>query len=729
MKVISSAHLKGGAAMLAVMAALTAAHAEQVPDGSASNSAEAQSSDQSGIQDIIVTARRSQEQLQSTPVAVTALTPAALDRAQITDMFQVQYSTPGLIVAQGAGNTGAAFSLRGQAQTSSDSASDQSVGLYIDGVYIARQQGALVDLVDVQRIEVLRGPQGTLFGRNTTGGAVSITTKEPEDTLGGSIKVGIGNYNQREATGIINVPLTESLSVRFLAKHVEHSGYGRNIFLNKDVADLNTELFRGAIKFAPRGSSFSLIVRGDYTTEADAGQLTHLRLSNPATAALPASLVQPYINAGFYTNGSDLDVYNRFQTWGASAVMSVDIGSATLKTTSAYRGFKRRNLTDFDSSPAVYFSIYGATDHDQFSQEIQLSGQSGALSWIGGAFYFYEKAFERYSVLEGALVNGAHVRNESVAPYLQANYQVNDALRVTAGVRYSWDSRHIDDAYRQFNGACLIKTYLLDDGVTCSATRSASFHYPSYTLSADYRISPELFVYARTSRSNKSGGISKGSTTLETFSPERVTDYEIGMKADLFDRRLRINVDGFWAQFQNMQRPVTSDALTGLPATIIQSIGKSRIPGVEVEVTALPIPALELTGSFSRIFPKYIDFSDLTGDRRGEPFPFVAKQTYNLGATYTITANYGTYSIHADYAHQSAKYYFPNERSREPGYGLLNARISLKLDRPGVELALWARNLTKEKYNNFIGDYYASGPNVGYPGDPRTFGGTLTYTF
>ena len=183
----------------------------------------------SGLADIVVTARRTNENLQRTPIAVTAFTTEAIAQKQIADVSSLQTTTPGLVVTTN--HSGIGISLRGQVQTSADSSVDQSVGLYVDGVYIARQMGGRFDLVDIERVEVLHGPQGTLFGRNTTGGAVNIITNKPTNQFEGSIMLGAGNYDRREATGVVNMPLADGVSARFVGRHMEHGGYGRNVFL------------------------------------------------------------------------------------------------------------------------------------------------------------------------------------------------------------------------------------------------------------------------------------------------------------------------------------------------------------------------------------------------------------------------------------------------------------------------------------------------------------------
>lgn len=674
------------------------------------------------VQDIIVTARRTSEKLQITPLAVTALTSDALVRQQIVDVTAIQQAAPSLSMAQS--HSGVAITLRGQVQSNSDGSVDQSVGLYVDGVYIARQIAAGFDLIDINQVEVLRGPQGTLFGRNTTGGAVSITTNKPTDIFEGLVKAGIGNYESREVMGLLNVPIVDgAVAARIVYRHAENNGFGRNINLGRRVGDDNTDYVRGSLKIAPP-DGWSLIIVGDYFDRDNNGPLEHLLAYDPTLLGNQDAV----LDSPFYTTSSDLRSYARLKSWGTSATLEVPLGNVTFKTITGYRGYKLNTLDDFDTTPIPFFTNNSIGQIKQFSQEVQLFGRNGDLGWIAGLFYFHEYGIERFNVFGGAVDYNGRIDHKSFAPFAQINYDMTPELRVTTGLRYTHDKRAVN-THNLAGGVCATNPALVTNTVTCEADREKSHNYFSYTLSADYRFTPSLFGYARTSMAHKSGGFNKTTADLESFEPEKVTDYEIGVKADLLDRRLRINAAAFIAYYRNMQRPITSDA-AGTPVALTQSIGKSRIPGAELEIVALPAAGLELSGTIGVIDPKYVDFTDATGDRTGEPFTQVSNVTWSIAGTYSLPTSYGKYSVHADYGHQSRKYFFPNERSREPGYGLLNATIGLTLDDPRIELMLWGRNLTGKKYNSYILDFYAAaGVTTGFPGQARTYGASATYRF
>ncbi len=676
-----------------------------------------------GVQDIVVTARRTTESLQETPLAVTAITQAGLESGQITDVASIQRAAPNLSIASS--HSGVALTLRGQVQSNSDGSVDQSVGLYLDGVYIGRQMGANFDLIDIERVEVLRGPQGTLFGRNTTGGAVSITTRKPVGEWEGTVKVGLGNHASREAMAVINAPIVDDVvAVRLVARHAENHGYGRNVNLDRRVGDDNTEYLRGSLAITP-DSGWKLTVTADYFDRNNNGPLEHLIDYNPAILGNQDAVV----NAGFYTTSSDLESYARLESWSTSATLEVPVADAmTFKSITGYRGYKLDTLDDFDTTPVPAFTNNTLGNIKQFSQEVQLIGSTDRLEWIVGGFYFHEYGREEFKVFGGFVDYLGEIDHKSSAVFAQVNYALTERLRLTGGLRYTKDDRDLS-AFNTIGGACASNPALIIDMATCQADRTVSKDYLSYTASADLQITPDILVYARTSMARKSGGLNKTTVDLEEFDPEKITDYEIGFKADLLDRRLRVNAAGFIANYSNMQRPITSDK-AGTPVALTQSIGRARIPGAELEVTAVPIPGLELTGALGVIDPKYLEFSDATGDRTDEPFTQVSNVTWSLGGTWSVPVAAGELVAHADYTYQSRKFFFPVQSARQSGYGLLNARLSYTLDDPRIEISVWGQNLTEKKYSSYILDFFtAAGVVTAFPGPDRRYGFSVSYDF
>ncbi|HEY0649172.1 TonB-dependent receptor [Phenylobacterium sp.] len=752
------------------------------------------------VEEIVVTARRTEESLQRTPVAVTATTGAALERAQITRVDQLQNIAPGLVIQPAVAQPGsAAFSLRGQSSPDGLIGVDQAIGVYVDGVYVARSSGALFNFVDVERVEVLRGPQGTLFGRNTTGGAINLVTKKPVGEFEGMVRARYGNYDAWETTAVLNVPLMgDQLAFRGVFQHTQHDGYGFNAAFNESVGSDKTDFFRGSLLFAPNGKPLQVLLQGDYTNRRTGGELIGLKsftttplqgfligLCSGPNALAPCPYKGPagdnLANYALSTQGKDdfytvfnsmPGVYGDAETGGVALTIDYEItDNLAVKLITAYRRITTASLSDNDGTPYVFTG--GLTQRDgnyirqqQISQELQLSGTAmdGRLSYIGGAFYFHEGGLDKsksYSVfpISPALgYNEASVKNDSYAAYGQVTFNITDALRFTGGLRYTEDKRWM----RRLNRAeipgnsgtftCSMASVTLDPGVFCQATTSRIYNYLSYTAGLDWQASENVFLYAKTSRANRSGGFNTRATVggpAVGFDPEQVTDYEVGAKLDLFDRRARLNAAAFYSDYEDVQRnvPVVVPGST-LLSSGIQNAATAEIKGLELELTVRPTTALTLSAAATFLDTKYKSFA-IPGangtviDVSDTPFSYSPKEAYTLSADYNLPIGENELNLHADYAYRGTTYsvgplvgagLFGGTNpatNRIPGFGLLNAQATFKLMDERLEIGVYARNLTKKKYFQRLLalEDTALGLTSYLPGDPRTYGVSITYEF
>jgi iron complex outermembrane recepter protein len=808
----------------------------------------------SGIADIVVTARKTSENLQSVPVAVTALNAGALQSRQVLEVTDLARTAPSLTISTG--GTGPAsivyLAIRGQAQNSPNSLSDSSVGIYIDGVYVARPIVGNLGFLDAASAEVLRGPQGTLFGRNTTGGALNLTTNQPKDILEGYGKVGIGNYYQRVVEGVLNVPLADELAVRFAGRYSKHKGYFRNSVIGYPQGSVNGEFVgRGTLKWEPKDLPVKLTITGEYVNYKDNGNATAVAAINPAVLALPG--YGAYINKEFAANVTaaqlpsftaanskwtdtfsqprtgdpEIDrLHNTNKVKSTSATFEWDMGGVNLKSITAYRtSFTQDSLdlqgvpsTAVAASPPIAFfqaciagvpslltacrgafgpnpgptilaavspytaglvdarSAFVSTyNQNQFSEELQLSGKTGNLDWQTGLYYFVEKGDEQSrSWVFGGLQRArtlSNFRSSSVGAFAQLNYHITDALRVTGGLRYTWDKRSInrhstrDWSLPDDQEVCSVGVNTGKTAATapCNDPFAASFKYPAWTAGVDYRVDDQLFLYAKTSGASMSGGFNSRfvpAPFTQQFSPETVRDVEVGLKGDLLDRRLRTNLSIFYARQSNVQRIV--NALVGTTLTqFVTNTGKVNAKGGELEVTALPIENLELTASAAYLDAKYVRGSrtenqgtaavPILVDRSLEPVTQAPKWTLNFGATQKVPTSAGDLSFHLDYAYTTSRALdaatpktiaqggtqaaidataIANRASIIKGYGLLNGRIAFTVDKSNIEIAVWGRNLANQPwFTNVFNSYTGLGATVQFQGAPRTFGTTATFKF
>jgi iron complex outermembrane receptor protein len=761
-----------------------------------------------GLAEIVVTARKAAESIQTTPVAVTALNAEMLVQQQVVDVADLQHVAPDVTIGgAGAGpSTVVYLAIRGEAQNSPNSAADNAVGIYVDGVYIARPIIGNLGLIDENQVEILRGPQGTLFGRNTTGGALSISTNKPGKDFDGYVKLGYGNYSDKLGEIMLNAPLTDELAARVALRFSNHNAYFSNLVTGDGQNQLNHEYdARASLRWTPSSVPLTVDLAFDYTQEQDTGMAAALVGFNaggqplgpgPTLGQLVAFSGNPnpnnylaYINDNFRhsfsgptsTDASQNTLFDSNHATGINMNTDLEVGASHFKTITAYRQSNTSDAGDLDAVPVQLGSFHSQYTQHQFSEEPQISGTLGRFDVIGGAYYFEEggtelQASNTFGFLEplfppqfniiGVNENLADFSARSYATFAQTNYHITDTVRATVGYRYTWDTRDLNRHGRDDIEAtgplgastCAVGTSAGSTTGPCDDPHEAHFSYPAYTAGVDWRVSDQLFLYAKTGRASMAGGFNTRpvpNTVSDSFQPEENKDVEVGAKSDLFDRHLRINLALFHAWQYNVQRIVNA-IVNNATTQYVSNAGNSRTYGAELEITAVPYAGLELTASGAYLHAAYVkgsfrEVQDVGGiqetvDRSGEPVPQAPKYTLSFAATQTFPVAIGSVAVHADYSYRAPVVYtwetpaanrpdivawnIQNALGVIPGYGIVNARAALTLNHPHIEVAVWGRNLgNKEYYVQQFDSYAGLGTAEDYQGDPRTYGVTFTYHF
>ena len=708
------------------------------------------------LEEVIVTAQRREQPLQEVPVSASVFSAPELERLQVHDVSELQYVAPNLVVAPNQSTAGSAsIAMRGQVEQDTTPTVDPAVGLYLDGVYIARMTGANLDLVDLERVEVLRGPQGTLFGRNTIGGAINLVPNPPQAEFAAQLKARVGNYDLRELTAVLNAPLSSvGMATRLTAMHREHSGYAQDTLLDTDLADADTDFARLQLQFALAPDT-QLNLAADFTRSESGSQYRTMLAVFPGSAGVTGLLGNPNDSLANYVDPYGRDIpANRAGTvestvWGASATLTSGSAPLTFKSITAYRTLEvRANDGDQDATPydlGVIF--YRGDDQHQFSEELQLFGRAlrERLDWIGGLLFFDERAIfsQRFEIFipttstfsENRPWGEAH--NRSLAAYGQLSYALTPRFSVTAGARYNEDRRQLTSRNARSTAGtvtCRITPGLLDQAGVCVATRpERTFTYVPFTVGLEFRADESTLVYAKLSEGYRAGGYNLRGTNevdMDTFEPEKVDSYELGLKSDLFHARLRMNLALFRTEFKDIQLvqrvPVTSQAAA---PRFISNGGEAHIDGGELELTAL-LGRLRLTGALGIARPKFTELApEVDGVTLDSAFPFTPERTASVAADLPIPVAFGSLALHADYSWRDDVPFAYDRASlaRQDAYGLLNMMVSANFAGTSLELSLWARNLTDQDYitRAFESDYYVSAT----PGDPRTYGVSITYQF
>jgi len=770
-----------GASLLGIVAPLGAVQAQQAP-AEASTASE----DDGGVEIITVTARRRAESLQDTPIAISAVTAEGLTARGIDNVTQIGDFTPNVkfnsSVPVSASNATAAIFIRGIGQNDYQLSADPGVGLYLDGVYISRGVGNVLDVLNVERIEVLRGPQGTLFGRNTIGGAVSVVTKKPSETLGGSLELTTGRFNRFQAKGSIDVPLAEGVYSSFAGFYHRRDGYVKGVVAGApDLGDTDQLAGRFALRLEPSSDvTIDLAVDGSRAREnsapnvaiaidenAPAAQVWNAVYSGApgicANAADPSRFSdQRCFNSqwalGAYRHGGTFnaisDVFtngnperyrsaSNLNIWGASGTLEWKIADGiSFKSITAYRKVTGFWTRDSDHSPASIIQTNSDWKQDQFSEEVQLLGDlaDGRFNWVLGGYYSSESGNHKdlVNIVDAVFLSGAVLDGKSLAFFGQGTYEIVDNLNLTAGIRWTEDKKTFDNANQYvveagfltgspFNpdGSGLQNGDPLMGPLGQKATVKDTAWTPMVSLA--YRFSPELLTYLSYSEGFKGGGFTQRVfppfAFIPSFKPETSTTYEFGFKSDLLDRKLRLNGAVFLNDYDNLQITVNDPTLGFAP--IIQNAAKARIKGFELEMQARPVGGLQIDAGLGYLDAKYrrVDIRALTaGVTTATKLQNAPKWTLSAGVAYNIEADgIGNFQPRVDWSYRSRVY---NDAVNTPllvqdGYHLVNASIAWTDESKRWGVTLGVKNLTKETY---LGSGYADsfgGIVEGVYGRPR----------
>lgn len=720
----------------------------------------------SAIDEIVVTARKRVESAQEIPISITVASGEELKNRSVVNFVDLQSFAPALGVVPAALSSGSLnVAMRGNVLPDIRLNVEPSVGVYLDGVYLPRNQGMNnADLYDIERVEVLAGPQSTLYGKNTTGGAVNIISKLPEDTFEGSLRIRYAEHDERQLAGMINVPVTDGFALRVVTSQTGRDGYGRNQFDGKDVGELNSQYWRASALWKP-ADDLSIVFSGDYSQTKSKSPvwkgLSDINFNGLAVTNTMSRLgitrqeAFDYLDSfqrGNKDSGSmDQPFQEDFESWGYSMTIEWNLSdSMTLKSITAMRGFEREGTGDLDGTPMpiIQYPLM-ETDDDQFSQEIQLTGTSFTeqLNWVIGGFLSREKGNER---IDQVTLGGApsvqiaeDIKTDGEAIYAQGTWHFSDKLSTTAGVRYNKDKRSLK--HSNYNATTCLSLGMPLSSVPiadCQSKNGESFDEVTYTLGLEYAPwdARDILLYAKTSRGYRSGGVQQNSggtspavaaVANQPYDPEILQDIEIGIKSTWMERRLLANISFFMSELDDMittsQRPIPG---TTAVATSVLNAATANIDGIEWQVIALPAPQFELGFSGTYLDASYDKFITPTGqDRTDEDLRFVPELRYAVTAIFKNESSYGQWRSQLDWWWQD-KMLTGSAGGYSEAEGILNGRISLFLNKKDVEVALYGKNLADNRYWVFPNGIGSLGFTYnGFANPPRTIGVEINVNF
>ncbi len=705
----------------AVLATPAMAQTATAPDTAADEAVASQG-------EIVVTARKRAESLLEVPISITAFSGDQLRRSGINSVSDIQNSVPNLQYSP-RGDLNNQISIRGVGGDPRNVGTESGVSIYIDGVFAGRTSGYNQDLSNISQLEVLRGPQGTLFGKNTTGGVINILTERPSDEFRGQFQGSYGNYEALILKGTVSGPLASNLFAGITLSTTTRDGYVYNAFDGQKLDDVKRRGGRLQLVWQP-SPDLSFYWTADHTANNSSFALTQLAPPFAGTGL-------PY--AGLNTRlRTSLDQSNqqRMRTTGLSQTIDYEAGAG--HTLTAVTGWRRNNVviySDADSLPIDTVRSGPFSDQSHFfSQELRLSSpDTGLVRYVIGGYYFNQKAYAyRATLVAGSLINGfetqAHVDTESFAGFANVDIHPTDQITVTGGIRYTTEKKTGD--FLQNN-------------------RTLNYNFPnlrrrdndvSWTGSVNYRPSDSLSFYGTASRGFKSGGFNVEAINATgilpsslSFAPEKLLNFEAGMKGRLLNGLINFSADAFYDTFDNKQ--VSQFLGAGIPIIQVGNAGKARIKGFEIEANARPTDILTLSGSLSRLHTRYIRFPDAARvggvlvSYTGNHVELAPAWSADGTADLRIPVSFGYITARATARYTGVTYFQPDNLpgNRQSGYTLLSGRIGVESENGRTSLAIFGRNLTDKGYYVFS-RFNGSNHQVLY-GEPRMYGVELTQKF
>jgi iron complex outermembrane receptor protein len=669
--------------------------------------------------DIIVTASRTgATRLQDTPLAVTAFSTETLDRTGIKDVRDLASLTPNLQVTQNG-----AFSqiyIRGIGSNNVFAGADPSSTIHLDGIYLARPASYLSNFLDVERIEVLRGPQGTLYGRNSVGGTVNVISRKPSDTFTAKVQATYGNYAFTRLEGYVSGPIADDLAVSLSLIGSRRDGYLKNVGPVGGRYDGEGTLGgRGQLRFTPT-SRLEVLIRGDYV-DSDDTLAGYVKLLQPVSDPIANSVLGDYRKIAI-----NIPIFNQRRQWGGSGEVNYDLGGGILlKSLTGYRGSRLRANTDTDATTLNIRRTDQFEKQHQFSQELNLVGKTGDLSFILGAFYFNEHIEPDTSVTTFASNLRANfkpvVNTNALAGFAQGTYALTDWASLTAGIRYTHEEKRFDQVATNFSTATNLPL------ATYPRTYNRKGVYEAWTPKFGIEVRPAsgVLLYASATKGFKSGGFNLTSANAaQGYAPETLWSYEGGAKLTLLDRRLTLNATYFHYDYENLQ---VQSFLT--PGVIdITNASDAKVDGVELEGLLRPASWLQLGGTLAYLDARYANYpsalaaGNIPFDASGRRLNLSPKWAETVWAQIDAPVGGGSAFVRGEYSHRTRQFFTPVNGGfdQQAPYGLVNASVGYTLPGGHLEVLVFGRNLGDTDYVTSTASFAAG--VVGKVGEPRTYG-------
>ncbi len=716
-----------GVSLAALLSAASVSAAAQVAAPATPQTPQAQSADTSGLQEIVVTAQHREELLRDVPIAINAIGADQLKSGGISDTTALVQAVPSLNFTR-SGPSGI-FAIRGVVTPNGAAGEEGSTAVYVDDVYMPDLTSTINQFNNIQRIEVLNGPQGTLFGRNAAGGLIRVITRDPADTLKFDGQVGVGNYDTYTGQAYVSAPLGDKAGVdlAFTGQN-QGKGFGYDPTLGHRVRYQDFWGLRSKLVVKPT-DNLKVTIAGDYYHSDDTSATFVFPLNYVTTTGVLTGPTASQDSFSEYPNIS------RIRIWGVSAKAELNLDFATLTSISAYRRLKLHSAFDVEGTALDNYHLFYDTGNKTFQQELRLTSNSTTpLSWQVGGFYLHLNTTVDQTQ-GGAILRGtashivANGVTDSLSGFGEVTYAITPTTHLTGGVRYTSDHRKLPVGY--------VDTTLAASGTLLShATNpleSVTYNNVTYRGALRQDITDKINVYATINKGFKSGEFNLQAPNLPPVKPETIMAYEGGLKADLFDRHLRLSLAGFHYDISNFQVRTTYPNPNGVGViTGLYNAAKVKVDGADINAEAALTEQFHVSTGASWLNSRFSQFGGPgtgviapgyypggTGNATGHQTPLAPHFTLNVGGTYTIPFASGSeLRLTANVSHKSGFYFEPDNVLHQPAYEIVNGSILFKAT-SHYSVELYMRNIANKLYNVQMN---TAAPAYALAGLPRQFG-------
>jgi len=706
----------------------------------AGGQAAAQKAPDAEVSELVVTAQRVEENIQQVPIAVSAYSAAALQRQSIETIQDIAIRTPGFS-AGAVDPIQSNFAIRGIGSAfgiSQNAGGDASVVVFVDGVYAGRGGTPDIDAMNLERVEVLRGPQGTLFGKNTVGGLIQYVTKKPSADTSFRVEGQYGNYDRLQFNARGNVPINDKVFVSLGASIKKRDGYEYNETTGNDVNNQDLKTGTVAVRFLPT-EDLDIVLAADFTDQDQKGNPRH----NNCDATLDNGIHCAGINPDPRVVNAFTDGYLRrwLRTYRGEVNWTTAFG--TLTSITALRDVTLNFRTPFFSNPVRPPAQIESTETDhennsQFSQELRLAfdGMDGKLKGQVGAYYLHEDN-NRIEDLQqdfpapaqtGIATYPQEVSGKSYALFGQLSYAITDQLTATAGLRQTWEKKDGHFIGRKVSGPGTPPPLGAAGNYDVRASQKWNALTPRFAL--DYQMNDDVLVYASATRGFKSGGFQglagNAASQSTPYDPEYAWSYETGFKSQFWDRKALFNASIFQTNYKDLQ----VSQLVPLCCVVVGNAATAKIKGAEFEFMIRPVEGLQIDGSYARLDAKFTNFAaGASANYTGKDLPRSPKDKVHFGVQYTTDIQGWGALARVDYTNQSHMYFEASNipQQKQEGYINVDARVSLTSPDKQWEVAVWGKNLTDELVATYVTYFGAYRQTLVPYAPPRTYGVTLVW--